>query len=172
MLIVEIKGEVFINQDGLKIGIAIGGAIMRRKSILIIMLLVFSVFVVGCGSDDKMTDRTVASSPSDSEPTIDRSYNTKSSGTTRTTTTTTNTLSGEERAKEVATDYIKKLDGYRSYNGRSLKFLTISNTGGDGNYVIDARFWRDATMSDYATEEPINVHLSIKKWKGDSYTFN
>ncbi|MFC1722617.1 hypothetical protein ACFL0V_00600, partial [Nanoarchaeota archaeon] len=86
--------------------------------------------------------------------------------------TTTTTVSGEERAKQIATAYIRNIDGYKSFNGRNLKFKNVFNSGGDGDWIVDASFIRDAQMSDYQKEEPINIHLNIKKWKADSYTFN
>ena len=81
-------------------------------------------------------------------------------------------MTDDERAEKIAIAYIKNLDGYKSYNGRQLKFKSITKSGSNGDYVVDATFWRDARTSDYATEEPINVHLNIRKWKADSYTFN
>ena len=159
---------------------------MRKMSILLIALLVVSVLLVGCsGSKEsssitgKATVDTSSADDSADEPAIDTSYNTRSSEptttTTRTTTTTqttTSALSDEDRAKQVATEYIKKLPGYRDFNGRNIQFKTVTKNSGDGNYLVDATFIRNPIGSDYAREEPINVHLTIRKWKGDSYTFN
>lgn len=154
---------------------------MRFSGVLLIALLVMSVLVIGCS--DKETpvtgratvDTSSDDEPSDPEPAIDRSYNTRSPTTTTTrttTTTTTSTLSDQDRAEQIATDYIKNLAGYRDFNGRRITFKSVTKNSGDGNYIIDAVFWRDPIGSDYSKEEPINVHLTIKKWKADSYTFN
>ncbi len=160
------------------------------KKILFAVLLILTIsMVAGCSSSEgnTLTGKTTASvsdNHDDSDnPSIDKSYDTKRSDTpskttktatttTRTTTQTTTSMTDEERAEKIAVDYIKDLPGYKYYNGRQLKIISIVKNSGDGNYIIDARFIRDPTLADYAKEEPINVHLNVRKWKGDSYTFN
>ncbi len=158
--------------------------------VLTVFLLVMTVLAAGCSSkksSSRLTGNAVASQGSD-EPRIDRSYNVKegssptrttSSSGTRTTTTTASTttssssssLTDEERAEQIAKDYIKNLPGYKDFHGRDIKIKSVAKLG-DGDFIVDAVFWRDPVGSKYATSEPINVHLNIRDWKGDSYQFN
>ena len=162
------------------------------KRLILIALLIISVMAMGCsrGSDANSANEPstkISGRTTYEEPTIDKSYDVgrtdePAKTTTRTTTSTPSTptrttttepsMSDEDRAKKIASDYIKTLAGYKYYGGRQLHITNVVKTSDDGNWIIDANFIRDAQMSKYESEEPINVHLNIRKWKANSYEFN
>ena len=74
------------------------------------------------------------------------------------------------KAEDIAKAYVKNMAGYKEQDGRYLKVTNAYGTGCEGCWIIDLRFERSLKYYPEKTEI-IKVHVNMKDWKVDSYTF-
>jgi hypothetical protein len=80
-------------------------------------------------------------------------------------------LSGEEKAIEVVTEYVKNMGGYKDQMGRGLTFQIPVQSGCEGCWIVDLTFQRNLLYYPDKTEI-IKMSVYLKNWKVDRYDFS
>ncbi|MBW2967804.1 hypothetical protein KY362_04925 [Candidatus Woesearchaeota archaeon] len=78
--------------------------------------------------------------------------------------------SDEDRAVEVAKDYLDSLSGFRDQRGRKVEVQSVAGMGCDGCWLVRLTFIRDRLYYP-EDEEHITVNLKMEDWKVETYTF-
>ncbi len=158
----------------------------NMKIAYVILLLIILAAIVGCATEDteitpmsktlrskpvETVQETTETQPEETYTPPETTTKTTTTKTTTTTTTTEMTFEQEEaKAIEAAKAFVKSLDGYKNQQGRELEVMNSAKTGCEGCWVFDIRFVRDVLYYPEKTER-INVHVSLKNWKMETYTF-
>ena len=151
----------------------------------ILSLLVIIAAVAGCATQEIATaeERVIQSDSVKKTPVVQEEAEPQEPATTTTKTTTKTTTTPtqettsevtfeqeEAKAVEAAKAFVKSLDGYKLQQGRELQVLNAAKTGCEGCWVVDLSFTRDLLY--YPDKiEYIKVHVVLKNWKMDTYTF-
>jgi hypothetical protein len=148
----------------------------------ILSLLVIMAAVAGCATQEITTadervikPTSMKTTPVEQEEPAAETETAPAKTTTKATpppaTSTEMTFEQEEaKAVEAAKEFVKSLDGYKLQQGRELQVLNAAKTGCEGCWVVDLSFTRDLLY--YPDKiEYIKVHVALKNWKMDTYTF-
>jgi hypothetical protein len=80
------------------------------------------------------------------------------------------TVDYEDRAIDIAKEFVMDLDGYKNQQGRDLQIINSAKSGCDGCWIIEVTFARNVLYYPDKTEH-ITVNVNLKDWKVSSYTF-